>query len=150
MPQAATGYILLDYNKNGSVVVTPADQDRFIVTVQEAVVACRDAKEILEYRRQLVDRLVPTLKSWLEARRPKVRKAFLTIRDSGLLFLVVRKEAAVDGEFTDQLTALEVDVANDAALNMIRMDVLALPDVSEDGLRSFLNPGRAKELADAQ
>jgi hypothetical protein len=150
MPQVETRYIQLNYAKDGKVTVTSHDEDRFIVTIQEAVVACRDAEKILEYRRQFVDGLVPKLKHWLEARGKKVRKAFLTIRDSGLLFLVVRQEAACDGEFTDALTSLEVDVANDPALSMIRMDTLALPDVSDEGLKSFLNPVRVKELADAQ
>jgi hypothetical protein len=150
MPQVETGYIQLDYSRGGKVTVTPADQDRFVITIQEAVAACRGGKELLEYRSQFVEGLVPALKDWLASHRKKVRTAYLTIRDGGLLFLVVRKEAACDGEFTDDLTELEADIATDSRLNLIRMDALALPDVSDGSLKSFLNPVRMKELADAE
>ena len=150
MPKTETTYVQLDYKKDGTVVVTLEDQDRFVITVQEAVAACRGAKEVLEYRRQFVDGLVPTLKKWLEARKKKVRTAYLTVRDGGILFLVVRKDAAYDGDFTDELTSLELLIAHDPSLKLIRVDVLALPDISDEAARSFLSPGRVKELADAK
>lgn len=150
MAQVETGYIQLDCSKRGKVTVTPADQDRFVITIQEAVAACRDGKELLAYRRQFVDGLVPALKDWLASHRKKVRTAYLTVRDGGLLFLIVRKEAACDSELTDSLTELEANIAVNPHLGLIRMDALALPDVSDECLASFLNPVRRKELADAQ
>ena len=143
--QTETPYIQLDYKKDGSVVVTPKDQDRFVISVQEAVTACKDITQVRQFGKYLLSMLT----KWLQDNRAKARKAFLTVRDGGLLFLVIRKEAKYDAQFTDALTELDVAIARDANLNMIQLDVLALPDVSDEGARSFLSPSRHRELAGA-
>jgi hypothetical protein len=142
-------YIRLDYTRDGSVLVTPSEQDRFVVSIQQAISACSNAETTLKYFRQFTEVLVPKLKEWLKARRPKVQRAFLTYRDGGLLLLVVRKQTPLDGEFTDELTKLDVEIANDPNLDLIRLDVLALPNVPDESVKSFLSPDRQRELADA-
>jgi hypothetical protein len=147
--ETSTPYIQLDYRRDGSIVVTPEDQDRFVMSMQEAVVACKDASQVLRYSRQFSQGLLPKLTTWLQDRRASVRKAFLTVRDGGLLLVVVRKESVYDAAFTDALTDLDVEIARDSSLDLILLDVLALPDVSDEGARSFLSPSRHREIASA-
>ena len=140
--------IQLDYSQDGSVVVTPKDQDRFVLSVKEATSALSDAAQLLKYGRQF-GQLMPRLTDWLQAQRENVRKAFVTVRDGALLFLVVRNQAKCDPAFTDALAELDMAIAQNESFDVIKLDVLALPDVSDDGVQSFLTPSRHKELASA-
>ena len=88
------------------------------------------------------DLLVSHLAEWLRDRRSDIRDAYLTVCDTGLLFVVVRNSREYERDFEDSLTDLDIEIANDSAYDLIRMDVLALPDVSEDSVRSFLASGR--------
>lgn len=146
---AIENIIQLDCSKKGKVVVTPQEQDRFVLTVQQATAACLGIMPILQYREQFVEGLMPKLIGWLEDHRKQIHKAFLTIRDGGLMLLVVRNKAEFDREFTDELTTFDMEVAQDAGLSAIRLDVLALPKVSDKGAMSFMSPGRIKELTNA-
>jgi len=150
MTQTAARYIQLDYETNGRVIVTPQDSDRFVVTIQEAVATCQTAGEVLRYRHAFSEVLMPRLTEWLECHRTQVRKAFLTVRDGGLLFLVIRKKAECDPEFTAELAEFDMEVAQDSNLDLICLEVMALPDVSDEVALSFTSPARRKELTGAE
>lgn len=148
--RTARNYIQLHYRqKNSGVMVTPHERDRFVVTVQEAINACSSAEQTCRYVRQF-DGLLTKLETWLKQNQAKVERAFLTVREGGLLFLVVRREVECDPEFTDELTRLDVAIASDDAFDAIQLDVLALPNVPERVAKSFLSLDRQKELAGAQ
>lgn len=148
MNESTTSYIQLEYSRDGKVVVTDDVQDRFLISVQEAVIACKDMAQSILYRRQF-GMLVVKLGAWLQRHRQKVRKAFLTAREGTLLFLVVRSTAQFDASVTDALTDLAIDVSNDDGFSLMRLDVLALPDASDEAVKSFLMPDRHKEVANA-
>ena len=67
----------------------------------------------------------------------KVTRAFLTDRDAGLLFLVIQRSDKHDDEFQDELSALDLGIADDEFLQRVRMSVLALPETSDAGIASF-------------
>lgn len=125
-------------NQGGIVTVTPENRDRFALTVRRAVKACRDAVAEDEFGLQL-DILLKRLAEWL-ARRDDVRSAYFTMRDGRFVFLTVRRAAEHDPAFEDSLSELDIEIANDPALERIRMDTIALPPVSDDTLSSFLDP----------
>ena len=147
---AATEWIQLDYSADGKVVVTPADQDRFVLTVQQAADACSAAQQSVKFSYQFRESLLPKLAEWLGEHDAQIHKAFLAYSEGGLLFVVVRREVAFDGEFTDALTALDVAIARAPGLDLVKLDVLALPRVSDEGAKSYLDPDGAMEFTRAK
>ena len=83
--------------------------------------------------------LLQGLAEWIHTRVDMLSDAYLTVRDAGLLFVVVRKIRRYDSDFEDKLTDLDVEVANNPDYNLIKMDVLALPNSSDESIKSFVS-----------
>ncbi|MEQ1891017.1 MAG: hypothetical protein ABL998_00605 [Planctomycetota bacterium] len=131
--------IQLDASRRGGVVtVTPEDENRFNLRVEEAIAACQKWVDDRQARRRF-DLLLTRLQDWV-LQRGDLRDAYLTMRDGGFVFLTVRKEATYDAKFEDELTTLDVELAHDQDLRC-EVDVLAMPPASDAALQSFLSPG---------
>jgi hypothetical protein len=139
--------IRLCHGDTSQVWVETEDEDRFLMTVEAAAHACKVYGKIAEVGKQL-RALLRKLQEWIKS-HDDVREAYITPRDSSLLFLIVRKTKKFDAEFEDALSDLDVAIANDEAFDLIRLSVLALPDTSEESVRSFL-PVVRSEVPDAQ
>lgn len=124
-------------DRNGSVVVTPEDNDRFMITVEAAIRACQAYHQQAVFQLQFKQTL-QKLGEWLRAHQQDVGEAYVTVRDAGLLFLVVRRQAEYDSQFEDDLTDLDMQIAQDTELNLIRLSVFAIPPCSHEGVNSFL------------
>jgi hypothetical protein len=150
MPASANTDIVfrMKHGDGGQLFCETEDQDRFVVGIDEAIVACRLHVERDRYRNQF-NLLVKRLAGWFTQHREKAHEAYLTIRDDSLLFLVVRKAVAFDEEFTDQLTELEYQITDDPGLNLISMHVLALPRCDRYGLESFIDSRLPIKFVDA-
>ena len=128
--------------KNGKALVhleTP-EEDRFMMTVESVIHACKMHGKISEATSQL-RQLQKHLDRWLERHGGGVLDAFLTGPDSGLLLLLVREKPRFDRQFEDALTELDTEVANAEELSLIGLSVLAIPNAGEAGIRSFLSVG---------
>ena len=135
---APAAVVQLDWSeKDGVVVVTAKDQDRFCIKVHKAIEILQQASRAEEFTRQF-NLLLRTLASWLNG-RDDVTRAYLTHRDGALAFVVVRTAVAYDDAFEDALSHLDFQTANDADLNLIKMDAIGLPLVSAEALSSFLD-----------
>lgn len=141
----ATPIQLLWHQKDGVIVVTPSDQDRFLVKVGKAIELLRQDKRRELFEKQF-DLLVRQLAAWLERHSQKVDHAFLTAGESVLRFIVVRKETRFDSELTDALSDLSVAIANDPDLDLVKLSARALPQVSEEALQSFLDSSFTIEI----
>jgi hypothetical protein len=124
-------------DRDGVVRVVPDDQDQMLLSVRDAIEACRAFDDQLRFGRQF-DQLLQRLGEWVRERQASVRSAYLTARDFGLLFLLVRRGGQYDEALEESLTDLDLEVANDPDYSLIRLDVLAVPEVSAESLRSFL------------
>lgn len=122
----------------GKVRVTPADNTLLLLSVEEAIAACRAFKKQLEFKGQF-DQLINTLGVWLKARRDRVAQAFLTTRDAGLLLLIVTKSAAYDQAFEADVTELDIQIANDTDYHLIDLSILAIPNCQQESVHSFLS-----------
>lgn len=133
--------VRLDYRMEDTrVIVTPQDNDAFGLTVEQAVRACRlFGDEGIPFEGQF-NLLLRRCALWLLDHKKYVSDAYMTARDAGLLFLVVRKQKEYDGKFEDDLTALDISIARDAELDLIRLSVLAMPAIPDDVLESLLAP----------
>ena len=127
--------------EGGEVLVTPEDEDRFCIKVQRAIDILQMAHQAEAFTRQF-NLLLRMLALWLQD-RSAVRQAFLTQRDGALAFVVIREAVEYDDEFEDELSDLDYEIANDADLNLIKMDAMALPSVSDAAATSFLDPAFA-------
>ena len=130
----------LNYKAKGqTVVITPEDEDRFCVTVQEAIRACSAGQSYVVFDKQF-RKLTEKIASWLKSNSKDIYKAYLTVRDSDILFFIVRKSVAYNREFEDFLTDFDISIAEDVNFNKIRMSVLAIPKSPQETISSFLRP----------
>ena len=123
---------------DGTVTVTPQDQDRFSIRVRHAIEMLRQGHHAEKFNGQF-RLLLRLLAEWLKD-RTDIEKAFLTHRDGSLSFVVVKVSCEYDDEFEDSLSDLDFGIANDTDLDLIKIDAIALPPTSETALRSFLDP----------
>lgn len=123
-------------NVDGTVTITPSDEDRFNLRVREVIEACLKAR-VGEQAEQRFRLLLRRLVEWTLG-RSDTRDAFLTTRDGALCFVVVRQESPYDEQFEDALTDLDIELANDEDIRF-PVRVLSLPPVSESAMKSFLS-----------
>lgn len=124
--------------RDGSLVVTPSDQDRFMVKIGKAIEILRLHQRAEQFSSQF-NLLLKRLAQWLEERAGTWERAFLTAGESTLRFIVVRKQVRVDEETTDALSDLGVEIANDPDFDLIKLSTRALPLASNEALESFLD-----------
>lgn len=140
-PQTATtnsGVVQLNYaQKDQTVTVTPENEDRFAIRVEEAILACQLAQKEQLFRRQL-DHLWKVLAAWLH-RRDDVSKAYFAYRDRGWNFIVIKQSVEYNPVLDDQLSELDLALHRDVDLDLIRIEVMALPPVSDEALQSFVD-----------
>ncbi|MCK4913303.1 MAG: hypothetical protein KAI59_06835 [Planctomycetes bacterium] len=132
--------------KGGTVIVEDADEDRFCMTIEDAIEACRvyDKEKRLAFRKQF-NMLLEFLGSWCYERKGKIQKIFLTIRDAGLLFLVVTKSKIYDEQLEEELTLLDIEIANNEKFSEILLSVQSLPCCNDSNYSSFCYPERTLE-----
>lgn len=120
----------------GQVVVNQLDGDRFVLSVQEVVNACGafSRQRDLSTQAQL---LFKKLGEWSSERRTSIRSSHLTIRDSGLLFVVVQNGRVFDQKLCDDLVDLDLAIAGDSSLDLIHLDVLAIPAAVPEAMAAF-------------
>jgi len=134
-------------DENRLLIVSPRDQDRFALTVNKAISACQlDQVFGLEQFQKQFKQLLIVLRDWAKKRRESIHAAFLAVRDGGLLYVVVRNGPRFDAEFEDDLTELDMKVAHNEGLNMMRLNVLALPKASMEAIATFLSPAHTLQL----
>lgn len=122
---------------DGQVVVHAGD-DLFLLTVQEAVNACGAWGKMAAFQSQMKD-LIGRLNQWVSARPDKIRDAYFSVKaGGGLFFLVVTKGKKFDSALEDELSDLDMEVANSADLDLLRLSVLAVPDSPAEVVDSFL------------
>ncbi|MCK4423095.1 MAG: hypothetical protein KAV18_03410 [Candidatus Omnitrophica bacterium] len=124
--------------KNQQIVFVPEDEDRFVLTAEAAIKACRNAVETPIKCKQQFDGLVKRLARWIKDNQKCVDKAFLNVRETGFLFLVVQKDVPYDLDLESSLTSLDIEVARSSDFDQFSLDVISLPKVSPGAITSFL------------
>lgn len=139
---------LLDESKSGDVCVISLDEDRFVLTVEEAVRACKASDRAYRFSKQFETLLSKTLPDWIRANRSLISSVHLTIRQSDMLLVVVQKKIEMDTELVDSLSDLDIKIASDESLDMIKLNVMSLPLVESEGVSAFLSNGDVYQYAD--
>lgn len=125
-PGASREVVELRHDDHGRVCVIPQDNDLMMLSIQEAALACRAYTDQIRFNHQfhlLADRLC----AWMAEFDAKVSEGYLTVRDTGLLFLVVSRSEKFDLELEDSLTDLDIEVAADPDFGLINLSVHSIP-----------------------
>lgn len=128
---------LIHSDHDSVVMVTPEDEDRFLLNMESAILGCALADQwnrSKEQYRQLLHRL----HEWTTEHVASVRQAYVAMRDSGPLFLVVQKGRRFNSGLQDELTRLDLEIASEVDFDLIRMSTLLLPESDDEAVRSFL------------
>jgi len=123
--------------KDRAVVVETDSEDRFVTTVDSAIKACRmyDKKKEFESQFNLIRQ---HLGSWIVEHKDELSKAFITIRDTQLLFLPITKSQQFEPDFENDLTELDLSIAHSDLFPEIPLSVQSLPNCEEDTYEAFL------------
>ncbi len=135
-------YIRLSWSeKDKRIVFEPEDNDRFSLTVEEAIEACEvyDKEGRALFRKQFKE-LLNFLGNWSYGQREKIHKVSVTVRDKGLLFLVIANSKKYDADFDELLTKLDLHIATSGDFSEIKLSVQDLPYCDENNYSSFCNP----------
>lgn len=138
--------VLFEDGNGSSVMVIPKDRDKFCVTVEEAVKACRMVDTSYSFVRQVAD-LQEELARWINARRHLIQSAYISFREAGILFVVAQSRVERDNALADELTELDITIANDSRFDLLNVDVLSLPKCSREAMTAFLASGMIAEYA---
>ena len=138
----AISYVLFE-EQGGQVQVVRKNRDQFFLSLGEAVaVVAAFASSRVDFTSQMSD-LLDKLSEWVRAREDKIKSAFFTVRpNNSSLFLVTQKGIQFDETLSDELTDLDIEIANSDAYSLINLDVLAIPAVSRESANAFLSSGR--------
>src|SRR5436309_2477533 len=100
-------------HRNGAVVVTPEDEGRFALAVEMAYRrSCPLFQDRALFRTQF-EQLLRKLAHWLAAHEDVIGEASVTLRGAALEFLLVRKGTRYDADFEDELSDLDIAIAQD-------------------------------------
>lgn len=138
--------ILLDASETNQVVVVPPNKDKFCLPIQQAIKACQATDNSYRCGQQF-EALLERLSTWLTERKSRISSAAVTIRQSDILFYVVQKDVGRDSELADDLTSLDLEIANSIDYDLIELNVMSVPFVSEDSSSAFLSSGQVFHYA---
>jgi len=128
----------LDWSKkDGTVTVTPRNQDRFLIQMRKAIEILQRANEQEQFERQF-NLLLKVLAEWISG-RDDLGDCYVTLGDGALAFIVVRKQVEYDGDFEDELSSLDYQIANDPDLDLIHLNAMSLPPVGGSALNQFID-----------
>jgi hypothetical protein len=124
------------YGSPSDVVhVTPRDQQRFEIQLTRVI----ELLQLQNHAEAQLNLLLNKLGNWLRDHSGAFCAAYLTLRDARLAFIVISKTPECDDSLEDAVSELDFEVANDADLNIVRMNALVLPPASHEALSSFFD-----------
>ena len=138
--------ILLSHEHYADIPVIPENRDQFVLTVEDAVRACKAYDNQLAFSNQF-EHLLEELSQWIIERKDVMSSAHLSIRENGLRLIVVQKNVEYDRELAEALVDLDLHIANAEEYRLIDLDVMAVPHVSRDSLVAFLSSGQVFSYA---
>jgi hypothetical protein len=119
------------------VIVTTADDQTFMLPLDAVIRACGSVENVLQFTKQF-QKLLVRLTKWLKKNLDDVDEAYVTIRDAGLLFLLVRKSKRFNESLENSLTEIDLEIAQNKEFDLLKLSVLALPKTSRECVDSFL------------
>ena len=123
-------------NHDGQATVTPQNEDRYTIKVQKVIELLALGKKAENFELQF-KLLLNTLGSWFNGRKD-LADAYLTSRDGIFSFIAIRSEMKYSESFEDEHADLDIHIANDSDLNLVKLNTMSLPPVSAETLDQFI------------
>ncbi len=127
--------------EHDDVQVIRLDGDRFVTTAQEAIDFLSLAGRAVEFQRQLKE-LLDRLYQWVDERKQRIGSAYIVFGGDGVTLVIVQRAVTFDFPFEEELTDLDIVVANEQLFRLIPFNTLLVPKVGEAVLKSFLSSGQ--------
>jgi hypothetical protein len=139
------GPIQLHY-AGGQVVVTPEDQDRFVLASQHAVSACQNAVVLGRLINQFRTEFLGKLHEWCKDHSGSVRACYVPFPSCGCtikVFIVARSET-FDFELSDLIADLEMEYDSAGW----PCDILQIATGLPEELQVFFDPEQSIQVCD--
>lgn len=127
--------ILLNYSDSGMIVVTPEDEDRFVLTAQNAVKACHDRYREEEAIKSFKNKFLVPLSEWCRANAERIRACYVPVPVGHIQVFVIGKGKEFDFELGKDISQLELRLF-DAGW---RVNVLQIPHSDQEELQTYFN-----------
>jgi len=127
--------VRLSYMDGGTVVVTPEDEDRFVLTAQKAVKACQDQHPTGEAIKSFKSRFLLPLVNWCKRHTDRVQACYLPVPVGHLQVFIIGVSRKYDFELGKDIAGLELQLF-DAGW---RVNVLQIPHGDEEDLQTFFD-----------
>lgn len=132
--------VLYEDGAEHDVLVYLKDNDKFVLTAQDAVRACRAWDKSVQFQRQFED-LLTRLSRWISDNRGDISIAKLNVRENDILFVVTQAVVKRNDHLADQLTDLDLEISGSPSFDLISLNVLSLPLVDAESAAAFLSSG---------
>lgn len=134
--------VVLPEGSDQVVTVPPEDREHFCLSVKDAVKGHQAVDDLMAFCFQMAD-LQNRLAEWIAEHLAKVHSAFLNFQDGhNVRFVVSQQEVRRDAQLSEDLIALDLEIARDLGFDQVNMDVLLLPRTSSEALSAFLSSGQ--------
>lgn len=117
--------IRLNFRNETRVVVEPADEDRFVVTVREAAQACKQAQDNKEWESQFNNFLV-YLENWSESHSDTIKTVYVNVADGALNILICTGDELYNVDFDDTITELDLELVK--RFHWLIAEVMQVPE----------------------
>jgi hypothetical protein len=119
----------------GKVVVTPEDQDRFVLAANSAVEACQMMNAGLQLRQRFADEFLTRIYQWCQQYADRVNDCFVAMRDGTLTVFIIGAKGEYDFSLDDPISELEAEMEDKGWSS----DVVQLPGDDADSRRTFFD-----------
>jgi hypothetical protein len=126
----------------GKVVVTPEDQDRFVLAADTAVEACQLMNAGLQLRQRFADEFLARVFQWCQQFADRVSACYVAMRDGTLTVFVIVSREEYDFGLDDPLSDLEAEMEEKGWSS----DFIQLPNGDADSRRAFFEEEKSIEI----
>ncbi len=130
----------------GQVLVTPEDEDRFVMASRQAISACQGAVILNRALSEFMGSFLAKLHQWCMGQRHTVRACYVPFQSPSCAIKVfmLRQSGEFDFELSDAISDLEVEL--DAA--GWPTDILQIAGSSPEEILSFFDPAQSIQVLD--
>ena len=130
----------------GQVLVTPEDEDRFVMASRQAISACQSAVLVDRMIGQFRSQFLGKLHQWCMGQQHCVRACYVPYppRSSAIKVFMLTKAKTFDFELSDAISDLEVELDAEGWPT----DILQIAGGSPEEIQSFFDPAQSIQVFD--
>lgn len=134
-PKVSKGAIQLNYS-DGMVTVIPEDEDRFIITAQKAVKACRTHDKMEQAVQVFKQEFLKPLHDWCDSRSSNIDSCFLAPPFSRHMeVFVVTRSPKFDFELAKEISSQTIEMVDRGWM----VTVIQIPQLIEEEVATFFH-----------